>query len=132
MKTDYKPNLFTITKQLLDQFLQYGNSSVHNSSKVSNYRIFKTDYKFEEYLIFWMNKVPFLYVNLELHLTNYKFPIEKGRWSNIPREIRYCELCQENNIVDEYHYILECTNLSEKRKSLLPKHLIKRPNIIKL
>jgi len=28
-------------------------------------------------------------------------------------------------------YIFECTNLSEKRKSLLPKHLIKRSNIIK-
>jgi hypothetical protein len=32
---------------------------------------------------------------------------------------------------DEYHYIFECTNLSEKRTSLLPKHLIERPNIIK-
>jgi hypothetical protein len=29
------------------------------------------------------------------------------------------------------HFIFECTNLSEKRTSLLPKHLIERPNIIK-
>jgi hypothetical protein len=43
----------------------------------------------------------------------------------------YCELCQKNQIGDEYHYIFECTNLSEKRTSLLPKHLIERPNIIK-
>jgi hypothetical protein len=50
--------------------------------------------------------------------------VEKGRWSNIPRENRYCELCQKNQIRDEYHYIFECTNLSEKRTSLLPKHLI--------
>ena len=41
------------------------------------------------------------------------------------------ELCQKNQIEDEYHYIFECTNLSEKRTSLLPKHLIERPNIIK-
>jgi hypothetical protein len=51
--------------------------------------------------------------------TNHKLPIEKGRWSNIPRENRYCELCQKNQIGDEYHYIFECTNLSEKRTSLL-------------
>ena len=57
--------------------------------------------------------------------------IEKGRWSNILRENRYCELCQKNQIGDEYHYIFECTNLSEKRTSLLPKHLIERSNIIK-
>jgi hypothetical protein len=41
------------------------------------------------------------------------------------------ELCQKNQIGDEYHYIFECTNLSAKRTSLLPKHLIERPNIIK-
>jgi hypothetical protein len=34
---------------LLDQFLQDWNSSVHNSPKAFNYRIFKTDFKFEEY-----------------------------------------------------------------------------------
>ena len=39
--------------------------------------------------------------------------------------------CQKNQIGDEYHYIFECTNLSEKCKSLLPKHLIKHPNILK-
>jgi hypothetical protein len=60
-----------------------------------------------------------------------KRSIEKGRWSNILRENRYCELCQKNQIGDEYHYIFECTNLSEKRTSLLPKHLIERSNIIK-
>jgi hypothetical protein len=64
--------------------------------------------------------------------TNHKLPIVKGRWSNIPRENRYFELCQKNQIGDEYHYIFECTNLNEKRTSLLPKHLIERPNIIKL
>jgi hypothetical protein len=60
-----------------------------------------------------------------------KRSVEKGRWSNILRENRYCELCQKNQIGDEYHYIFECTNLSEKRTSLLPKHLIERSNIIK-
>jgi hypothetical protein len=34
---------------LLDQFLQDWNSSIHNSPKAFNYRIFKTDFKFEEY-----------------------------------------------------------------------------------
>jgi hypothetical protein len=39
----------SIKQTLLDQFLQDWNSSVHNSPKASNYRIFKTDFKFEEY-----------------------------------------------------------------------------------
>jgi hypothetical protein len=39
----------SIKQTLLDQFLQDWNSSVHNSPKETNYRIFKTDFKFEEY-----------------------------------------------------------------------------------
>jgi hypothetical protein len=46
-------------------------------------------------------------------------------------EIQTHNVSQKNQIGDEYHYIFECTNLSEKRTSLLPKHLIERPNIIK-
>ena len=35
----------SIKQTLLDQFLQDWNSSVHNSPKASNYRIFKTEFK---------------------------------------------------------------------------------------
>ena len=56
--------------------------------------------------------------------------IEKGRWSNIPRENSYCELCQNNQIGDGYYCIFEFTNVSEKCKSLLLKYLIKLPNIV--
>jgi hypothetical protein len=66
---------------------------------------------------------------VKIGLTMFVLYIGKGRWSNIPRENRYCEFCQKNQIGDEYHYIFECTNLSAKRTSLLPKHLIERPNI---
>jgi hypothetical protein len=119
----------SIKQTLSDQFLQDWNSSVHNSPKASNNRIFKTEFKFEEYFNILDEQNSLLLCKFKT--TNHKLPIEKGRWSNIPRENRYCKLCQKNQIGDEYHYIFEYTNLSEKRNSLLPKHLIERPNIIK-
>ena len=30
-------------------------------------------------------------------LSNHKLPIERGRYSNIQRERRFCHLCNENN-----------------------------------
>ena len=119
----------SIKQRLLGQVFQDWNSSVHNSPKASNNRIFKTDFKFEEYFNILDEQNSLL--SCKFRTTNHKLPIEKGRWSNIPRENRYCELCQKNQIGEEYHYIFECTNLSQKRNSLLPKHLIERPNIIK-
>ena len=78
---------------MLDQFLQDWNSTVHNSPKAFNHRIFKTDFKFEEYfnILDEQNSL------LLCRTTNHKLPIEKGRWSNIPRENRYCELCQKES-----------------------------------
>jgi cobalamin-dependent methionine synthase I len=119
----------SIKQTLSDQFLQDWNSSVHNSPKAFNYRIFKTDFKLEEYFNILDEQNSLLLC--KFRTTNHKLSIEKGRWSNILRKNRYYELCQKNQIGDEYHYIFECTNLSEKRTSLLPKHLIERPNIIK-
>jgi hypothetical protein len=63
---------------LLDQFLQDWNSSVHNSPKAFNYRIFKTDFKFEEYFNILDKQNSLLLC--KFRTTNHKLPIEKGRW----------------------------------------------------
>jgi hypothetical protein len=41
--------IILILMSISTEFLQDWNSSVHNSPKAFNYRIFKTDFKFEEY-----------------------------------------------------------------------------------
>jgi hypothetical protein len=71
----------TIKQTLLDQFLQDWISSVHNSPKAFNYRIFKTDFKFEEYFNILDEQNSFLLC--KFRTTNHKLPIKKGRWSNI-------------------------------------------------
>ena len=45
----------------------------------------------------------------KFRLGNRKVPIERGRYKNVPREQRYCELCNHNINGDEFHFILECT-----------------------
>ena len=68
----------------------------------------------------------------KFRLGNSKLPIERGRYNNVPREQRYCELCNHNTIGDEFHFILECTVLNELRLNFLPKIYQKYPNAIKL
>ena len=43
----------------------------------------------------------------------------------------YCTLCNLNLLGDEYHYILECTYFTEKRKLYLPKYYLKHVNVFK-
>ena len=63
---------------------------------------------------------------------NHRLPIEVGRWRNIIRENRICNLCNGRNLGDEFHYLFECPSLSNERKKYLESHFINRPNILKL
>jgi hypothetical protein len=82
---------------------------------VFNYRIFKTDFKFEEYFNILDEQNSLLLC--KFRTTNHKLPIEKGRWSNIPRENRYCELCQKNQIgYTLYNYSRSTDGISREDK----------------
>ena len=63
--------------------------------------------------------------------TNHYLPIETGRWRNIDRENRYCNLCNCQKLSDEYHYVLECSSLNDKRKQLHSKYFMKRHSVVK-
>ena len=82
------------------QFVQKWQSDVFNSPKCFNFRIFKTDFAFEKYIIELPIKA---YIDLaKFRTTNNRLPIEKGRWDNIERNERYCNLCNTNLIGDEF------------------------------
>lgn len=118
-----------VEKRLQFQFVQKWNSDVYSSSKCINYRIFKTEFALEKYIT---ECQPNVYIPFaRIRTTNNRLPIEKGRWENIVRSNRYCTLCNLNLLGDEYHYILECTYFTEKRKLYLPKYYLKHVNVFK-
>ena len=55
-------------------------------------------------------------------------PIEWGRFLGTSRADRICELCFNNKIGDEYHYLIECSYFSDARQVYLPRSLLARPN----
>jgi hypothetical protein len=64
-------------------FAQKEITSVHNSPKAFNYRIFKTDFKFEEYFNILDEQNSLLLC--KFRTTNHKLPIEKGRNNVCPK-----------------------------------------------
>lgn len=64
---------------------------------------------------------------------NTKIPKVTGRYRNIPRNRRFCELCDENRLGDEYHVFLECKNadIAKMRKKYIPDVYYVHPNMHK-
>ena len=115
---------------LEDQYHQEWKSNIQNSPKCILYKCFKSDIKFESYLI----KLPAVYKRIftKFKTSNHKKPVKKGRFSKLPRNMRICENCDCNNLCDEYYFLLECPALNDIRKKYIKKYYLQRPNIFKV
>ena len=71
-----------------DQYIKSWSASVNESSTCINYRIFKSEHKFEKYLITLPTKLRSTFKNFRL--CNNMLPIETWRWLYIDRNLRKC------------------------------------------
>ena len=101
-----------------------------DSSKGINYRIFKKELTLEKY--FSILPVKYCKLFCKFRTMNHKLPIETGRWHNISRQNRICTLCNYE-IGDEFHYLINCKNteITNGRKTLIPKYFCQNPNTVK-
>ena len=116
-------------QKLTDLFISDFHAKINNDSKYSNYRLFKTTFEFENYLI----KTPhqFLKFIIRFRTRNHRLPIETGSWSGIKSVERKCPLCKcSSSIADEFHYLLECKSLENERKRFIDKKYYTNPNVI--
>ena len=70
------------------------------------YRIYKQNFGFENYLNKLSPKLRNIFI--KFRTTNHQLPVQIGRWHGTPLRERLCTLCNNVQIADEFHYILEC------------------------
>ena len=105
--------------------LQSWYAYADNSSKASNYKIFRHTFALEIYMErkYWCPLTRF-------RLSNHNLPIETGRLKNVTIQNRICQLCNNFDIGDESHDIFTCT--FSKMKEIVTNHLSAKPNIYRL
>ncbi|MEW8548531.1 MAG: reverse transcriptase family protein [Candidatus Thiodiazotropha sp.] len=114
---------------LKDQYIQNWHSQLQNSSKGKNYNLFKNDIGLESYITILHGSS--LFNMFRFRTSNHNLPVETGRWENIILADRKCQLCQKNDIGDEFHYLLICPYFNDERKKSINQYFFKRPNILK-
>ena len=80
-----------------------------NNSKRSFHKLVKDDHAFEKYFVSLLKC--YLVPILTLRSGGHKLPVAKGRFSNIVRKRRYCDLCDGNMLGDEYHFYFSAKTL---------------------
>jgi hypothetical protein len=117
-------------QNIRDQFVQSWHIDVFNSRKCCTYRLFKHAFELEHY--FQVLPLPKFIRLCKCCTSNHRLPIETGRHIGTPREERYCTFCNQRKLGDEFHCVLECPALQNKRSRYIDNVYTTRPNVLKL
>ena len=113
----------SVDKGLREAYTQNWRDHIDKMRKCLNYRLYKTEYQFENHL----SKLP---LNLAISLVrfrcmNHRLPIEYGRFSRLERARRKCKLCGNVELGDEFHYMFKCSYFKRQRKKCIPVKYLK-------
>ena len=67
----------------------------------------------------------------KIRLSSHNLHVESVRTNNTPRSERKCFFCN-NDIEDEFHFVLMCPVYVDLRKKYIKKYYWERPSVIKL
>ena len=101
-------------------------ANINENSLCINYKLFKTKFEFEEYLLL---EDQFRIPLSKFRCGSHHLPISNRRYDPID-ERNLCPLCHLDT-GDEYHYLLVCPGFEAQRKEFIPSYFYIRPNVVK-
>ena len=113
-----KPYVNSIKQRITDQFLQMQNANIQSFNKLIFFSKFFDMNKRPEYVDKLKNRIDRSMI-CKIRISAHELAIEKGRYTNVPRDNRFCNACNVNLIEDEEHFLLHCTAYTETRNKLL-------------
>ena len=100
-------NFLVIKQRIIDIYKQTWYTRLCNSNRLSSYVMYNTELKMENYLNnIYVEK--YRIALTKFRLSSHDLAIETGRYTNVERDLRYCEHCNQNVIENEYHFLLVC------------------------
>ena len=120
-----------ITLHLQNQFLQLWHLEVHRNRKCVVYRIFKDNITFEPYLteLYFVDRRALC----KFRTGNHRMPVAKSRYMpGVGADEVKCNLCESNDLCDEFHVLFLCKHFEESRKKYLKKNYYCKPSTLKM
>ena len=94
-----------------------------STSKLRTYAKFKQHFSLENYLLVQKSK-PVRAEFTKLRISAHKLMIESGRYhkpNKIPIEERFCMICEDGSIEDEFHFVCQCKGYNQERITFFSK-----------
>ena len=133
--TDVLDNSFLhlFEERVKDTFIQNWHEKVNSSSILILYKELKSTFEIEPYLHFIKSFK--LRSNLtKMRISAHNLRINTGRYVRpiLERINRKCVFCNDNDIEDEFHFILKCSAFAELRNKFIKKYFFRNNSMYKL
>ena len=102
----------SLKSNLEEQYVRFWKDQIQqqkNQGKLRTFKKFKTNLNFEEYLN-EISNIKHRQAVTKLRISSHRLPVESGRYNNIPFDERTCKLCNLNEVGNEQHYLMQCSN----------------------
>ncbi len=106
-----------VKQKVIDASTQNWYSRINESGWCRCYRVLKGEVKLDPYITVLEPKyaIPLCKFRTAIH----KLPIVTGRFAGIEAQNRTCDLCNLNQIGDEFHYLFSCPHFTNEREIYL-------------
>ena len=99
-------------------------------SNLETYDRYKKTFTTGKYLLILSNDTLRKHLSF-FQLVSHRLKIEMGRHNNIPREQRFCKVCNMQQTKSEYHCLLECQAYNGLNVKFLPRYCMSWPTLHK-
>jgi hypothetical protein len=102
----FVPRNFNLSKKVkryfCDSYVENWKLQIFNAPKCTNYRLHKSEFGLEKY--FTILSPDLMYNMCKFRCGSHKLTIEMGRFFSIYRSERICDLCNKEELGDEFQY----------------------------
>ena len=123
-------------QRIIDTFTQEWQGSLSSSSVLDLYKYFKISLTYEPYLDNVPNDIRHFITKARIsaRISAHALRVHTERFSRnrIPRENRYCLICNKEEVEDIYHFICICPVYNELRRIYLETNIYVRPSVYKM
>ena len=117
-----------IIKHQKQTYITNWNTQTKTQSKMQCYLALKREYKLAHYLT-TVTDSKHRTTLTKYRLSEHSLAIETGRYKKswLPKEERFCQLCKEDKVETELHFLTECSKIQPVRTKYFPKFKHKHP-----
>jgi hypothetical protein len=124
-------NIQTLSEKLKENYRVDWAQKITEKPKLRLYKTFKQEFKTETYVLSNINRSERSFF-AQLRFGILPIHIETGRFTRKPLEERTCKICNNGEVEDEKHFLLNCNTYQYSRDNLIQKCIDKDPAFIHL